>query len=439
MRGARLFLTLAVLFSLLVFVLLGCGAQECPPCPECDPNDFTWEEIEEAIGRLPYATPGPESMYAVERIGIKTYEDSSFYSGADLYFYSDEWTTQKMHIAGATGNIDGEGTLNVAGATTFGGKLTLNDQVLIDGSADEIQLQVQGYTTQTNGLMVLEQHDGTDVLTVSNAGNTVVVGTLTATGATALNGGLAMDTNKFTVADTTGNTVVAGTFGASTDVFVVSPAPAAGSGGDLVDVTDTFGIANGSDAMIGIDVNLTGANHTGGSNTLVGLDLGLTTPDADATESAILLTDTDWDYGIQSVVDQENYFLPSIRSSTITTDTTDMFTVGATEIWFVHSFYCNFTSNFDCTGGNCTLVIGDGSDTDGFAVYVDAEMQTGDTEVTGAPAGWQGFGSTDTVGAYLAQGLGFVYTNDGIDADFGGTGVQNGSATCYIVYTKIHE
>ena len=38
-------------------------------------------------------------------------------------------------------------------------------------------------------------------------------GTLTVTGATTLNGGLTMDTNKFTVADTSGNTSIAGTLG----------------------------------------------------------------------------------------------------------------------------------------------------------------------------------------------------------------------------------
>lgn len=39
------------------------------------------------------------------------------------------------------------------------------------------------------------------------------VSSLTVTGATALNGGLAMDTDKFTVADTSGNTAIAGTLG----------------------------------------------------------------------------------------------------------------------------------------------------------------------------------------------------------------------------------
>ena len=38
-----------------------------------------------------------------------------------------------------------------------------------------------------------------------------LVTTLTVSGATALNGGLSMDTNKFTVADTSGNVATAGT------------------------------------------------------------------------------------------------------------------------------------------------------------------------------------------------------------------------------------
>lgn len=45
---------------------------------------------------------------------------SDFIWGSDLYFFSDEASTQKLHIDGATGNVDGEGTLDVAGAATFG-------------------------------------------------------------------------------------------------------------------------------------------------------------------------------------------------------------------------------------------------------------------------------------------------------------------------------
>merc|ERR1711965_156758 len=64
----------------------------------------------------------------------------------------------------------------------------------------------------------------TNKFTVADAtGNTAIAGTLevaeasafakaaTVEGATALNGGLTMDANKFTVADATGNTAIAGT------------------------------------------------------------------------------------------------------------------------------------------------------------------------------------------------------------------------------------
>lgn len=279
MRGPRLFLTLALLFTALVFVLLGCAAEECPPCPECDPNDFTWEEIEAAIERLPQTpapewTPGPESMYAVERIGIKTYEDSSFYSGADLYFYSDEMTTQKMHIAGATGNIDGEGTLNIAGASTLTGAATF-----------------------------------------------------------------------------------AGVITAGSDV--------------------------------------------------------------------------------------ENILLPTIDSAAIITTTNGaVWTAGASEIWFVHAVYCNITTNFDCTGDDCIIHIGDGNDEDGFLDLDDGELQTTDTEITGALAGWQGM-YTDTAGAYLAGNTmnGFVYGNDTIDIKIEDASAHTdptaGAGTCYLVYTRL--
>jgi hypothetical protein len=62
--------------------------------------------------------------------------------------------------------------------------------------------------------------NGSGTTTIRNAttaiSNAATVGTtLTVTGATTLNGGLTMDTDKFTVADTTGNTAIAGTLGVS--------------------------------------------------------------------------------------------------------------------------------------------------------------------------------------------------------------------------------
>jgi len=62
--------------------------------------------------------------------------------------------------------------------------------------------------------------NGTEVINSSGSyvgalsGSTAALSsTLTVTGATALNGGLTMDTNKFSVADTSGNTLIAGTLG----------------------------------------------------------------------------------------------------------------------------------------------------------------------------------------------------------------------------------
>ncbi len=81
--------------------------------------------------------------------------------------------------ANITGAVDLDSTLNVDGAVSSAtGAFTVADATLIDGAADVILLTVQGYTTQTTSLLVLEQSDGTDVATVSNVGNTDVAGTL---------------------------------------------------------------------------------------------------------------------------------------------------------------------------------------------------------------------------------------------------------------------
>src|SRR3989344_8248868 len=54
---------------------------------------------------------------------------------------------------------------------------------------------------------------------------------------------------------------------------------------------------DGSDTFQAIDINLTGANHTSTLNVITGIDLALTTPDADATETALNIG-ANWDMGI---------------------------------------------------------------------------------------------------------------------------------------------
>lgn len=55
---------------------------------------------------------------------------------------------------------------------------TFAQPVIVDGAADAIQLTVQGYTTQTNFLFVAETSAGTDKATISNAGIMTLAGGL---------------------------------------------------------------------------------------------------------------------------------------------------------------------------------------------------------------------------------------------------------------------
>lgn len=144
----------------------------------------------------------------------------------------------------------------------------------------------------------------------------------------------------------------------------------------------------------------------------------------------------------QAVDSAENIgMLPTIDSAAIITSTNGaLWTVGASEKWAVHEVFCNITTNFDCTGDDCALKIGDGNDDDGFLVLADAEMQAADTEGTGFAAGWQGL-VTATVGAYLDAQHSFIYAStDTIDIDIrdvsGGTNPTAGAGTCYIRYTR---
>lgn len=103
-------------------------------------------------------------------------------SAEQLTTTDDLTVTDAAAVSGAL-DVDGATTLNstldVDGNLTSGtGAITATDNILVDGAADAIQLTVQGYTTQTSSLLVLEQSDGTDKLTVSNDGNADIAGTL---------------------------------------------------------------------------------------------------------------------------------------------------------------------------------------------------------------------------------------------------------------------
>ena len=74
-----------------------------------------------------------------------------------------------------------------------------------------------GSITDSSGAISFGDENISTTGTISSGSSTL--SSLTVSGATALNGGLSMDTNKFTVADTSGNVATAGTLdvtGAST-------------------------------------------------------------------------------------------------------------------------------------------------------------------------------------------------------------------------------
>lgn len=114
-----------------------------------------------------------------------TFESGSTLTVAGTLDINSDVSIADTNIAfdGATTTFTTTGDLFIQGASgnqvTIGGTSSLA-KLGIDGNADEIQLLVQGYSTQTSNTFVIEQSDGTDILAVGNSG----VLTLTNSGST---------------------------------------------------------------------------------------------------------------------------------------------------------------------------------------------------------------------------------------------------------------
>ena len=145
-------------------------------------------------------------------------------------------SSNKFTVAGDTGNTVVAGTLDVTGATTLSslssGAATLSSTLDVAGDVDVNSGKFA--VTASDGSLAISSNKFT---VAGDTGNTVVAGTLNATGAatlsstldvagdvdvnsgkfavTASDGSLAISSNKFTVAGDTGNTVVAGTLNAT--------------------------------------------------------------------------------------------------------------------------------------------------------------------------------------------------------------------------------
>jgi collagen type VII alpha len=110
--------------------------------------------------------------------------------------------TNKFIITAASGNTSIAGTLDVTGATTLSSTLGVASLATFSGG-----VTLSGNETAANEYFRITNGAGTPAtkfLVDSANGNTTISGTLEVTGATAINGGLTMDTDKFIVADGTG-------------------------------------------------------------------------------------------------------------------------------------------------------------------------------------------------------------------------------------------
>lgn len=156
------------------------------------------------------------------------------------------------------------------------------------------------------------------------------------------------------------------------------------------------------------------------------------------------------DGAIDSVSNVRNFGLPSLITKSFTYTaaagaTYTGFVFDAGEKILVHSVMVNVTTNFDATGDDATLLVGDANDADGYLVLADAELQAADTEGTGFQAGWQGL-SADTLGVYLdlnhnafpivapTGGYTITYTLDETSGDT----LAGGAATLYLLYTRFY-
>jgi hypothetical protein len=203
-----------------------------------------------------------------------------------------------------------------------------------------------------------------------------------------------------------------------------------------------------NDITIGDDLTV-GDSATVTTDLTVGNDLTVT---GDLATSGGFTPGSTFDAGsnvISQTINTENIGLPTILTVPFTYTaaaggTGTVATIADGEIWLVHSVFISVTTNFDATGDDVTLVIGDGGDPDGFIVAADANLQTTFTEATGFAAGWYGIenGSagaytTDEGGPFVYAPVGAAETIDYLIDETSGETITAGAATVYVVYTRI--
>lgn len=163
----------------------------------------------------------------------------------------------------------------------------MTDNVIVDGAADAVQLTVQGYTTQTSDILVVEQSDGTDKVQIDNSGIITSAGGLVISSGGAditgsLDGSADVDVGTWlnlsvqsTLAITDGTTITpTGSYHVltSTAPYTTSTSTAIADGSETGDLL----ILRNGNAADNIEIDGTGANVECKANVILGASDTLT-------------------------------------------------------------------------------------------------------------------------------------------------------------------
>jgi hypothetical protein len=229
-------------------------------------------------------------------------------SGAIMRIKDGETPVVEIYNGGASAFT---GDMAITGDVTLTGDLAPAGALAITVPTAEATA-ISGLDVTQNGVgEVAEFNDGaTELLAIRNGGGVVVTGPTAVATAQPV---LVVDNqssvaNSFEVRVAATPQVAVSSAGASTFTSAATFANAvnltlvnaAGGSANPLDFTGTLGIMDGSDLFEAIDINITGAAHTGNGNVVKGIDIDLTTADPQVPSKAIDVSDTTFDYAIDA-------------------------------------------------------------------------------------------------------------------------------------------
>jgi len=253
-------------------------------------------EIQGDIGDVDALTPGAGTIVGALNEIEAVFDASAFEISAGSNNFAINSSDLTLNSSGdITLDADGADVLLKDNGTTYG-SLTNASGNLVIKSGSTIMLTGSGANATFNNNLTVENDldvdsnlnvDGTAVIdSTLNVGALSTLHSLTVTNGAQLNGGLTVDTNKFTVADGTGNTLIAGTLNVDGAVDIDSTIDVL-NGATLRSTLDVSG-ATGIDGDFDINSNkFTVASGTGNTVIAGTLDIGSLTTSAQTVRLAI--------------------------------------------------------------------------------------------------------------------------------------------------------